>query len=161
VASGSVVEPERVRAARPSDEPGVRAFLGRDHEVPFSPGEWVVLEALGRVVGCGQMCSVAEGGTELAFFDTLPSHRGRGLSRSLLVRLLLNAERPVYSLALPLVLAQYAGFKPIDVTKLPPSIYEKARQRTARGPPPAAMRLLGTESALLRAPRDPNFPEDW
>jgi len=118
-----------VRPARSADEPAVLALLRPEGlEAHFVVSEFQVAEdaGAGRVVACGRLKRLPDGGLELASVAVAPDRRGQGAGDAVVRALLGQADGPVHALALAPGFFARHGFAPIAVERLPASLQAKA-----------------------------------
>lgn len=71
---------------------------------------WVVSDPQGRVVACGQVKIHRDGSRELASIAVAPGHRGKGLARAVIERILESVEGPLYLTCRPQLRELYQKF---------------------------------------------------
>ncbi len=71
---------------------------------------WVVSAQPGRIAACGQIKIHCDGSRELASIAVAPDHRGRGLARAVIVRLLEIQQGPLYLTCRPHLRGLYEKF---------------------------------------------------
>jgi N-acetylglutamate synthase-like GNAT family acetyltransferase len=81
----------------------------------------VAVDDGGRVIGCGQIKPHGAGIQELASIAVHPDHRGRGIARAVIDRLLHGSHRPLYLTCLSDNEGLYAkfGFRSISYPVMP------------------------------------------
>jgi len=115
----------KLRAARESDQPAIRALI---HTVGINPFglDWrhfILAETPdGKLLGCGQLKPHRDGSLELASIAVEEAYRGRGIARAVIEHLLENAPRPLYLMCRPALgdLYRRFGFRPAAEETLPP-----------------------------------------
>lgn len=114
-----------VRAARAADFPAIRALIYRTGLNPLGL-DWrrflVAESPQGEFIGCGQLKPHADGSLELASLAVVPSWRGRGVARRLILALMAKAPRPLYLTCLGHLQPFYEkfGFRVLAPEDMPP-----------------------------------------
>jgi N-acetylglutamate synthase-like GNAT family acetyltransferase len=81
----------------------------------------VAVDEKGTVLGCGQLKPHRGDIVELASIAVVPRHRGRGIARTIIERLIAEAPRPVYLTCRSSLESFYRkwGFVPIPPAEMP------------------------------------------
>lgn len=102
-----------VRPARRDDRRLIRRLIWRVRINPFGLHWENFLVASNddhALLGCGQLKSHGPGSVELASIAVEEQHRGRGIARMIIERLIARAPRPLYLLCMPELTGFYARF---------------------------------------------------
>lgn len=89
----------RLRRAREADGNAIKDLI---HSVGINPMglDWrrflVAVDDQGRVIGTGQLKPHGKDVLELASIAVIPEHRGEGIARAVIERLLQESPRPLY-----------------------------------------------------------------
>jgi len=93
------IETTVLRPATEQDAPAIRALI---HAVRINPMDldWrrfvVAVDERGELIGCGQVKVHRDGARELASIAVVPSHRGRGVARATIQRLMAEHKAPLW-----------------------------------------------------------------
>ena len=124
-----------IRPALESDFPAIRRLI---HQVGINPTglDWrrflVVVDERGKLLGCGQVKPHRDGTRELASIAVVPEHRGEGIARQIIQRLLDQHPGTLYLTCRASLGALYAkfGFREASAAELTP--YFKRLHRLSR-----------------------------
>lgn len=114
----------KVREATKGDRAAIRRLIWRVRINPFGL-HWqnflVAVNGDRSLVGCGQLKRHGPQAVELASIAVKEEHRGNGIARAVIERLLERGPRPLYLLCLPQLTPFYArfGFSPAGRGGLP------------------------------------------
>jgi len=120
------------RPATREDFPAIRELI---HTVGINPTglDWrrflLAVTGTGILVGCGQVKPHKDGSRELASIAVREEHRGRGVAKALIQRLLEGQPRPLYLMCRARLGSFYnqVGFRPIGLEEMPPYFRRIAR----------------------------------
>lgn len=113
-----------VRPAVKSDSAQIRDLINLVGINPTGLG-WrrflVAVKPLGEVIACGQVKPHGADILELASIAVHPDHRGRGIAREIIARLLRESPRPLYLMCLEHNGPMYEkfGFRALGVEEMP------------------------------------------
>lgn len=113
-----------IREATRSDRAAIRRLIRRVRINPFGL-HWqnflVAVDGDHSLLGCGQLKPHGPRAVELASIAVVEKHRGNGIARAVIERLLERGPRPLYLLCLPDLTPFYArfGFAPASRAGLP------------------------------------------
>jgi N-acetylglutamate synthase-like GNAT family acetyltransferase len=137
-----------LRPAAAADFPSIRALIRRVHINPYGL-DWrrflVAVDAEGRLLACGQLKPHGRGVVELASIAVEASHRGQGLARLIIERLIAEGPRPLYLTCRSSLGPLYAkwGFRELPMSDMPRYFQRLARVMSAiTGIFPVGERLL-------------------
>ena len=113
-----------LRPATARDFPAIRALI---RQVRINPSglDWrrflVAVDLEGRLIGCGQLKPHGSDVLELASIAVEEGHRGKGVARLLIDRLIAEAPRPLYLTCRSSLGAFYEkwGFRELDPGEMP------------------------------------------
>ena len=137
-----------LRPATEADFPAIRELIHRVRINPMSL-DWrrfvVAVDAADRLLGCGQLKPHGRDIVELASIAVHPGHRGRGLARAIIERLLVDSPRPLYLICRAPLGSFYEkwGFRALALRDMPPYFRRLARLAGVFGP------LAGEENGML------------
>jgi N-acetylglutamate synthase-like GNAT family acetyltransferase len=121
-----------LRPATRADFPWIRRLIRRARINPFGL-DWqrfvVAEDDAGNVVGCGQLKPHGRTLVELASIAVDEAHRGRGIARLIIERLLADGPRPLYLTCRSGLRPLYAkwGFRELTLPEMPPYYQRLAR----------------------------------
>jgi N-acetylglutamate synthase-like GNAT family acetyltransferase len=121
-----------LRPARPKDFPAIRRLVRQGKINPFGlqwSRFWVVADADGRVIACGQIKPHRDGSRELASIVVDPGERGRGLARMVIEHLLKETQGTLYLTCRRSMGKMYEkfGFQAVEPSEMPPSLRSLSR----------------------------------
>ncbi len=140
--------PYVLRRATEEDAPAIRRLIHEVHINPMSL-DWrrfiVAMGLDGTLLGCGQLKPHGKSVIELASIAVAPAHRGRGIARAIIGRLLADAPRPLYLICrAPLgPFYQKWGFRILARDEMPPYFRRLARLAATFAP------IVGEEGGML------------
>jgi len=113
-----------MRPATAQDSPAIRALVRR---VRINPSglDWrrflIAVDGAGRILGCGQLKPHGSDVIELASIAVEEEHRGRGVARAIIERLIGEAPRPLYLTCRSSLGPLYAkwGFRELQAAEMP------------------------------------------
>jgi N-acetylglutamate synthase-like GNAT family acetyltransferase len=115
----------QLRSATASDSAAIRRLIGTVHINPMGL-DWhrfiIAVDGSGTLLGCGQLKPHTGGTVELASIAVEPRHRGKGIARAIIERLLAGAPRPLYLTCRSSLQSFYNkwGFVSIQPAEMPP-----------------------------------------
>jgi N-acetylglutamate synthase-like GNAT family acetyltransferase len=118
----------RLRPATKADAPAIRKLIWQAHINPMDLN-WkhfsVADDAYGRLAGCIQIKSHADGSHELASLVIRPDQRGKGIARALIEHILSNAPSPLYLTCRSSLQPLYEkfGFSVVEPQQMTPYFY--------------------------------------
>jgi len=127
----------RLRPAVRSDAAGIRRLV-RDTRINPSGIDWrrflVAVDAMGSVIGCGQVKPHTDGSRELASIAVAHGWRRRGVAGALIVQLLESADPPLWLTCRSELVGLYQrfGFREVRPDEPQPRACRRAR-RLLRG----------------------------
>ncbi len=112
---------------RPAVEAEAAAIQDLIHLVGINPTglDWrrflVAVTPEGQIIGCGQLKPHGRDLLELASIAVLPDHRGEGIARAVIERLLTGSPRPLYLTCISSLEPFYErfGFSAIEYDQMP------------------------------------------
>lgn len=112
---------------RPAFEAEAAAIQDLIHLVGINPTglDWrrflVAVTPEGRIIACGQLKPHGRDLLELASIAVLPEHRGEGIARAVIERLLTGSPRPLYLTCVSRLESFYArfGFHTLEYDQMP------------------------------------------
>jgi N-acetylglutamate synthase-like GNAT family acetyltransferase len=108
-----------LRPAQPDDFPAIRNLVQRGKINPFGllwSRFWVVVNLEGRIVACGQVKPHWDGSHELASIVVDPAHRGRGLARWVIEKLIEENPGTLYLTCKSSIAPMYEKFDFKEIT---------------------------------------------
>lgn len=89
----------------------------------------VAVDASDGLLGCGQVKPHGKDILELASIAVQPDHRGRGIARAIIERLLVDSPRPLYLICRAPLGSFYEkwGFRALSIQQMPPYFRRLAR----------------------------------
>jgi amino-acid N-acetyltransferase len=113
-----------LRPATAQDFPAIRSLIRRVHINPMGL-DWqrflVAVDEQGALIGCGQLKPHAPDVIELASIAVEDRHRGLGVARAIIERLIAEAPRPLYLTCRSGLGPLYAkwGFQEVGIPEMP------------------------------------------
>ena len=113
-----------LRPAVASESSAIRRLIREVHINPMSL-DWrrftVAIDGEGMLLGCGQLKLHRGSIVELASIAVVPGHRGMGIARAIIERLVAEAPRPLYLTCRSSLRPFYAkwGFVSVEVDEMP------------------------------------------
>jgi N-acetylglutamate synthase-like GNAT family acetyltransferase len=113
-----------LRQATEADLPAIRGLIRRVRINPMSL-DWrrfiIAVDVSDQLLGCGQLKPHGKDILELASIAVQPGHRGQGIARAIIERLLVNSPRPLYLICRAPLGRFYEkwGFRALSVHEMP------------------------------------------
>lgn len=137
-----------LRSATAADFPSIRSLIRRVRINPYGL-DWrrflVAVDSQGRLLACGQLKPHGRGVVELASVAVEANHRGQGLARMIIERLIADGPRPLYLTCRSSLGPMYSrwGFRELGMDEMPRYFQRLARVMSAiTGIFPVGERLL-------------------
>jgi N-acetylglutamate synthase-like GNAT family acetyltransferase len=137
-----------LRPAAAADFASIRSLIRRVHINPTGL-DWrrfiVAVDSEGTLLACGQLKTHGQDVVELASIAVESGHRGRGLARLIIERLIADGPRPLYLTCRSSLGPMYMkwGFRELEMSEMPRYFQRLARVMSAiTGIFPVGERLL-------------------
>lgn len=125
-----------LRAATAADFASIKSLIRRVHINPTGL-DWrrfvVAVDSYGRLLACGQLKLHGRDVVELASIAVESSHRGQGLARLIIDRLIADGPRPLYLTCRSSLGPMYTkwGFRELEMSEMPRYFQRLARVMSA------------------------------